>query len=148
LHRTASLNEISARYSELPEEFYLPKSEHVRGQHATNKQASGEALDPFNADIAQEVMEKAYQDAYRRYKYLLERGVARELARIVLPVAIYTECYWKIDLNNLLKFLKLRLDWHAQWECRQYAEAMAEFVKQRCPLTWEAFEKHVLKKEE
>ena len=138
-HRTANLNEVSARYTEMEDEFYVPDLEQVRGQHATNKQAGGDTLPEEGADKARHIMAWANASAYKDYETLLKLGVARELARIVLPVSLYTRCYWKMDLHNLLHFLKLRLDWHAQWEIRQYALAMAHVVSLKFPQTWQAF---------
>ncbi|WP_293179986.1 FAD-dependent thymidylate synthase, partial [Oceanithermus sp.] len=96
------------------------------------------------AKKAAQLLAGAEREAYARYQKLLELGVAREQARSVLPVGIYTEFYWKQDLHNLLHFLRLRLDRHAQAEIRAYARAVAEFVKARVPLVWRSFEEHVL----
>lgn len=138
-HRTANVNEMSARYGELPEEFYVPEEQHIQYQAGQNKQgrADGvmEGAQSFRFSFDGEAVE-----AFRAYHERLHAGMARELARINLPLSAYTTWYWKIDLHNLFHFLSLRLDAHAQYEIRVFAEAMAEFVKVRCPLAWEAFE--------
>jgi thymidylate synthase (FAD) len=138
-HRTASVNEISGRYSVLKEEFYEPET--WRKQAKDNKQGSEGSYEDQGADA---LLKEVEEEAYRAYQALLERGVAREMARMVLPLNLYTEFYWKQDLHNLFHFLKLRLDPHAQWEIRQYAQAIANIVKERVPMAWEAFEEHVL----
>jgi thymidylate synthase (FAD) len=144
-HRTANVNEISARYSEMKDEMYLPPLEQISAQSKDNKQ--GRNNDPFPQDKAEEIqslISKSNEEQYQVYQKLLDMGVARELARTVLPVGHYTEWYWKIDLRNLMNFLALRLDPHAQWEIRVYAEAMASLVKQVVPVAWEAFEDYIL----
>jgi thymidylate synthase (FAD) len=144
-HRTANVNEISARYSEMKDEMYLPPLEHISSQSKDNKQ--GRNTDPFPIEQAEEIhalIAQSNESQYKVYQELLDRGVARELARTVLPVGHYTEWYWKIDLRNLMNFLALRLDPHAQWEIRVYAEAMAELVKKVVPVAWEAFEDYIL----
>jgi len=138
-HRTASYNEVSGRYSVLEERLYRPAT--WRAQDEVNRQGSRDArVDPE----ADRLLEESYRSAYRAYRGLLERGVAREEARVVLPLGLYTEFYFKQDLHNLFHFLKLRLDPHAQFEIREYARAIAEIVKARVPLAWAAFEEHVL----
>lgn len=139
-HRTASLNEISGRYSILPEDCYIPDLDRIGEQSTDNKQGTGGALDPFTAERIQGdmvLLNGATFDAYQ--EWIHEDDLSRELARINLPLSIYTEMYWKIDLHNLFHFLRLRLDNHAQYEIRVYAEAMAEIVKELFPLCWEAF---------
>ncbi|MCS6869429.1 FAD-dependent thymidylate synthase [Thermus sp.] len=138
-HRTASVNEVSGRYSVLKEEFYEPQA--WRKPSGKNKQGSEGALEDPEATALLQGVEK---EAYRAYQALLERGIAREMARIVLPLGLYTEFYWKQDLHNLFGFLKLRLAPEAQWEIREYARAVAELVKARVPLSWQSFEEHVL----
>jgi thymidylate synthase (FAD) len=143
-HRTARLNEISGRYSVMKDEFYLPEPHHVSVQSESNKQGRGDTL-PF--DEAMEVirqMESEQKTAYADYTSLLDKGVARELARANLPVSLYTEWYWQIDLHNLFHFLRLRMDPHAQYEIRVFAEAMAKCAKAVAPIAYEAFEEHVL----
>jgi len=143
-HRTASVNEISARYSVLKDEFYEPAPGELRAQSELNKQIGEGELPAEAAEKAARLLAAADRDVYRAYQELLELGVAREQARSVLPVGIYTEFYWKQDLHNLLHFLKLRLDYHAQAEIQAYARAVAGFVKERVPLVWRSFEEHVL----
>lgn len=142
-HRTARLNEISGRYSVMADEFYLPEVDKVNVQSESNKQGRGEVLQP---DVAEDVISRmsAEQRAvYANYQSMLDQGVARELARSNLPLSLYTEWYWQIDLHNLFHFLELRLDPHAQYEIRVYAEAMATCARAVAPLAWEAFEEHV-----
>lgn len=141
-HRTASLNEYSGRYSEMPCEFYLPNE--LKKQSSVNKQGSGESLDAqLSGSLAQD-LESSYIVATETYHDCLQNDVSRELSRIVLPLSTYTEMYWKMDLHNLLHFLKLRLDSHAQYEIRVFAEAIAEIVKVWVPVVWEAFEDFTL----
>ena len=126
-HRTASINEVSARYSVLSEEFYVP--EQFKTQDTKNRQGSAGDLDrALNTRMREELAARC-RDAYREYEFALSNGVSRELARMVLPVNFYTEWYWKIDLHNLLHFLTLRCDAHAQAEIRAYADVIAEIVK-------------------
>jgi len=144
-HRTARINEISGRYSVMKDEFYLPEPDMIRYQSDVNKQ--GRAEEPLPPDEAEAViaqMQADQQRAFNHYQEMLERGVAREIARTNLPLSLYTEWYWQIDLHNLLHFLALRLDSHAQYEIRAYAEAMATCAKAVAPLAYEAFEEHVL----
>lgn len=123
-HRTASVNETSGRYRELPTEFYEPET--WREQATKNHQGSeGEVAD---VERINQSFAKSLATATKTYQSLLRRGVAREMARLVLPVTLYTEWYWKIDLHNLMHFLSLRMDAHAQWEIRQYAEAVRDLV--------------------
>lgn len=144
-HRTARLNEISGRYSVMKDEFYLPEPEQVRYQSETNKQArSDEALPPDRADALIETMRAEQAAVYGNYASMVEQGVARELARNNLPLSLYTEWYWQVDLHNLFHFLRLRLDPHAQYEIRVFAEAMAKCAQAVAPLAFEAFEEHVL----
>lgn len=143
-HRTARLNEISGRYSIMKDEFYLPEPENVCAQSESNKQGRGDSL-PFDEAMAIiNKMEEEQASAYASYADLVERGVARELARANLPLGLYTEWYWQIDLHNLFHFLRLRMDAHAQFEIRVFAEAMATCAKAVAPLAYEAFEEHIL----
>jgi thymidylate synthase (FAD) len=148
-HRTANVNEYSARYSVLDDEFYLPAPEHLAAQSTTNRQGRAEALDGPAAAAALEAIESNAAQAYARYAALLNEGdnapdpgrvgLARELARMVLPLNTYTQWYWKIDLHNLLHFVALRADPHAQYEIRAYAEVLLDIVRRWVPLTCEAF---------
>jgi thymidylate synthase (FAD) len=131
-HRTQSINELSGRYSEMPEEFYLP--DRVYAQSTTNKQGRGKQT----VDGVDDMSESAYS-AFSTYRSLREQNVARETARMVLPLSTYTQWCTTMNLHNLLHMLELRMDHHAQWECRMYAEAIAEIVKDWCPIIWEAF---------
>lgn len=142
-HRTASVNEYSGRYSEMPELFFIPELETITGQSKTNKQGgSNEVLS--EAEFWQIRIRTEETKAYEDYKKKLESGMRKELARINLPLSQYTEWYWKIDLKNLLHFLKLRLDSHAQLEIRPYGQVMADMVKEIVPMAWEAFEDYML----
>lgn len=144
-HRTARVNEISGRYSVMRDEFYVPDHDAVRFQSQSNKQGSADAEVP--AELRERVIAALRADqqrSYAAYEGLLGDGIARELARVNLPLALYTEMYWQIDLNNLFHFLRLRLDWHAQHEIRAYGDAMARCVEAVAPLAFEAFEEHVL----
>lgn len=146
-HRTASLNEYSGRYSEMSNEFYTPNFEDIQLQSTSNNQGREEDPDliEFQDKIeCQTLWGKIFENAYETYQKLLDKGVARELARIGLPVANYTECYWKIDLHNFFHYSKLRLDKHAQKEIRMLAEAMYELVKEKFPVLCEAFEDYQL----
>lgn len=140
-HRTFRLNEWSGRYSELADEFYSPKQ--WRGQDANNKQGSIAAELPQND--ATNLCWKAYQFAYAAYQELLALGVAKEQARFVLPVGIYTEIYVNCDLHNLLHFLRLRQDGHAQAEIQDVANAMRTIAADLFPWTFEAFDKFKFK---
>ncbi|MEY3386437.1 MAG: hypothetical protein RIR53_1248 [Bacteroidota bacterium] len=144
-HRTANVNEYSGRYSEMKDEFYLPDSDQVRAQSSMNKQGRADtAFDPAEAERIRSVMSSTQQHLYDEYQQLLSTDLAREIARINLPVSNYTEWYWKIDLHNLFHFLRLRIDPHAQYEIRVYGEAMAEIAKAAVPLAYEAFEDYIL----
>jgi thymidylate synthase (FAD) len=143
-HRTARLNEISGRYSVMKDEFYVPEPEHVCYQSESNKQGRSEPLpEPLAREVIA-VMEEEQKSMYASYEALLEKNVARELARANLPNSLYTEWYWQIDLHNLFHFIRLRMDPHAQYEIRVFAEAMAECAKAVAPLAYEAFEEHIL----
>jgi thymidylate synthase (FAD) len=148
-HRTASVNEYSARYSVLDDEFYLPAPEHLATQSTSNRQGRAEALSGPAAAAALAAIETNASEAYARYVELLNEagqspdperaGLARELARMVLPLNAYTQWYWKIDLHNLLHFSALRADPHAQYEIRAYAEVILDIVRRWVPSTYEAF---------
>ncbi len=156
-HRTANVNEYSARYSVLDEEFYVPAPEHLAAQSQINKQGRDDALPEAEAAEVLAAIKNEGTRAYGTYTKLLNEtakgevidekrnGIARELARMVLPANIYSQWYWKIDLHNLLHFLSLRADPHAQYEIRVYAEAMLDVVSRWVPITYEAFTQHRLK---
>jgi thymidylate synthase (FAD) len=144
-HRTARLNEISGRYSIMKDEFYVPTPENIRPQSSDNKQGrSDERYDPQDERDIVELLETEQKQVYSNYEHLLNRNVARELARSNLPLSLYTEWYWQIDLHNLFHFIRLRTDAHAQYEIRVYAEALAKCARAVAPIAYEAFEEHVL----
>jgi thymidylate synthase (FAD) len=144
-HRTQKLNEVSARYSVLPEEFYLPALEQVCVQSETNKQGRGGVLPLEVGVMVRESMKQHSENGFRLYHELLEKGVARETARMVLSVNTYTHWCTTWDAHNLLHMLRLRLDPHAQWEVREYARVISEVVCAWLPLTWEAFTDYTLR---
>jgi thymidylate synthase (FAD) len=144
-HRTANVNELSGRYSIMKEEFYVPVDEDIRLQSEVNKQGrSDEMVPPEVRQRLVEYLNRSQKSVYDEYQGFVDDGLARELARITLPLSLYTEWYWKIDLHNLFHFLKLRLDEHAQLEIRKYARIMADMVKAVCPMAYEAFEDFAL----
>ena len=139
-HRTANVNEMSGRYSVIPDKFYIPSTAEVRQQSSKNKQVSeGSLNDQTYAEEFVKELNEMCNGSYEQYEKALERGVGREQARMILPVNIYTEWYWKIDLHNLLHFLKLRCDAHAQYEIRVFGDAMLELVAPLVPWTIEAW---------
>lgn len=146
-HRTANVNEYSGRYSIMPDEFYVPDPEHVSLQSQTNRQGGGEAVSPERAADVVALIEEEQRTVRDGYEKMLEWDIRRELARVNLGVSQYTEWYWKNDLHNIFHFLKLRLDAHAQYEIRVYAEAMARIVKAVAPIAYQAFEDYTLKAE-
>jgi thymidylate synthase (FAD) len=144
-HRTARMNEISGRYSVLQNECYIPAPEDVARQSADNKQGrESQAVSALAAQKTRMLLKQGQEEAYAAYEELINAGLARELARINLPLSLYTEMYWQIDLRNLFHFLKLRLDAHAQKEIRDYAAALFEIVKKVAPLAASSFENHIL----
>ncbi len=155
-HRTANVNEYSARYSILDHEFYVPSADELGPQSQSNRQGREAGLSEAEAEDSRAAIARLSDEAYEVYRTLLNEtaegetvdagraGVARELARMVLPTNYYTQWYWKIDLHNLLHFLSLRADPHAQYEIRAYADVMCEIVRKWVPFTWEAFEDYRL----
>ena len=144
-HRTARLNEYSGRYSEMIDQFYVPDPERIKKQDNFNIQGSSdEEVPPELQRKVIELIERDSGNAYADYKSMLGDGVSRELARINLPLNLYTEWYWQIDLHNMFHFLKLRMDSHAQWEIQQYANALATIAKAVAPWAYESFEEHIL----
>ncbi len=143
-HRTANVNEYSARYSILDREFYIPSPENLAAQSVVNNQGRGEVLTGAESARVLEMLKSDANTAYDHYEAMLstegQKGLARELARMNLPANIYTQWYWKVDLHNLFHFLRLRADPHAQYEIRVYAEAIAACVKDWVPLAYAAFE--------
>ncbi|MBL9149719.1 MAG: FAD-dependent thymidylate synthase [Phycisphaerae bacterium] len=142
-HRTANVNEYSARYSIVPDRFYRPSIENIRQQSSTNRQGGDQPVDVGTAEEFLRLLEEA-ESSYTRYIGLTERGVARELARTALPVSVYTEWYWKCDLHNIFHFLSLRMDPHAQKEIQDYANAMYRLIQPIVPVAAEAFEDYRL----
>jgi thymidylate synthase (FAD) len=132
-------NEMSGRYVELPDHFYVPEPRHIKKQSTTNKQGGEDGFTLSEQISARALLYQANITARETYNQLLEMGVAKETARNGLPLTQYTLLVWKIDLKNMLHFLGLRLDKHAQWEVRQYAEAMGMMIARFFPLTWKAF---------
>jgi len=139
-HRTASVNEYSARYSILDNEFYIPDLEHLAGQSSSNRQGRGHSLSREAGQRVQDLLREDAERSYKTYEYLLNEGkLARELARMNLSLNFYTQWYWKTNLHNLLRFITQRSDPHAQYEIRVYAEAMEKTLKLWVPLTHKAF---------
>ncbi|AEE15927.1 FAD-dependent thymidylate synthase [Treponema brennaborense] len=142
-HRTARMNEISGRYSVMRNEFYVPAEADVAVQSSDNKQGRSDSV--VSAEYAEKVrslLEKGQDQAYAAYSELVESGLAREIARVNLPLSLYTEMYWQCDLHNLMHFLKLRLDPHAQKEIRVYAEVLLELTRKVAPMAVQSFENH------
>ena len=150
-HRTANVNEYSARYSILDKEFYLPSPKHLAAQSKNNRQGRGDVLEGQQAKKVLDLLKNDAEQTYNNYETMLNEkydgtvidentnGLARELARMNLTLNTYTQWYWKTDLLNLMNFLRLRADHHAQYEIRTYADAMLETVKKWVPITYEAF---------
>ncbi|PKL25789.1 MAG: thymidylate synthase (FAD) [Spirochaetae bacterium HGW-Spirochaetae-3] len=144
-HRTARVNEISGRYSVMKDEFWLPAPDALARQSADNKQGrESEPLPPAEAAEAIGLLEAGQRAAYASYMALVDSGLARELARVNLPLSMYTEWYWQIDLHNLFRFLALRMDAHAQREIRDYAAVLFDIAKRVCPLACASFERNTL----
>lgn len=140
-HRTANLNEYSGRYSEMVRLFYVPNAEQVCHQDLVNKQGSAEMLEMSKNLIVREHILAQAESAFDTYEFLLTQGVSRETARIILPLNTYTECVWKMDVSNLIKFLMLRDDSHAQYEIRVYAKLLAEALAHFFPAVNAAYER-------
>lgn len=144
-HRTARVNEVSGRYSIMKDEFYVPAPGDLAEQSPDNKQGRMDApMDAAAAGEIRETLSAGQKRAYGEYSDLVDRGLAREIARINLPLSLYTEWYWQIDLHNLFHFLMLRLDSHAQKEIRLYAQVMLEIARAVAPSAVESFERNVL----
>lgn len=152
-HRTANVNEYSARYSILDREFYIPEPEHVNAQSVVNNQGRGGVLEGAEAARVLEILKADSNRAYDNYEMMIgetgpdgeaQDGLARELARMNLPTNIYTQWYWKVDLHNLFHFLRLRADPHAQYEIRVYADAICKVVADWVPAAYGAFEDYRL----
>ena len=147
-HRTANVNEYSARYSILDREFYIPAPDHVNAQSVVNNQGRGGVLEGAEAARVLEILKADSARCYDNYEAMIsqdgQEGLARELARMNLPANIYTQWYWKVDLHNLFHFLRLRADAHAQYEIRVYAEEMCKVVADWVPFAYKAFEDYRL----
>jgi len=147
-HRTANVNEYSARYSILDREFYIPAPNALAAQSTVNNQGRGATLEGAEAQRVLETLMADSNRSYDHYETMLsqdgQQGLARELARMNLPMNMYTQWYWKTDLHNLMHFLRLRADAHAQYEIRVYADAICELMKAWVPATWSAFEDYRL----
>lgn len=144
-HRTARVNEVSGRYSIMKDEFYLPSEDAVALQSEDNKQGRlDEAVDPERARSVIGRLGEGQKSAYAEYRELVDEGLARELARVNLPLSLYTEWYWQIDLHNLFHFIGLRLDAHAQREIREYAAVLLDVTRAVAPAATASFERHLL----
>ena len=144
-HRTARLNEISGRFSVMSDEFYMPDPHHI--QKRSKRNMLGRSDEEVPIEVQHRVLDILRRDQtvlYESYQMMLKDEVARELARINLPLSLYTQWYWQIDLHNLFHFLRLRMDRHAQLEMREYAKVMAKIARDVAPIAYEAFEEHVL----
>jgi thymidylate synthase (FAD) len=142
-HRTARINEISGRYSVFEPEFYTPRPSEISFQSTDNKQ--GRSTEKVPAALQKKILatiDKAHKTSFASYQEMLKSDIARELARITLPLSLYTEWYWQIDLNNLFRFLRLRLDSHAQYEIRAYAQVIDRLARTVCPFAFDAFDEH------
>ncbi len=140
-HRMGRMNEVSGRYSIMKDEFYVPEESCIARQSKNNKQ--GRDDEPLPKEEAQNVQKEFIEEqekAYSSYSKMVESGLAREISRINLPLALYTEFYWQMDLHNLFHFLKLRLDSHAQYEIREYAKVILEMIEKVCPMATASFE--------
>ena len=144
-HRMARLNEISGRYSVMKDEFYVPDGADIAAQSEDNKQGRlPEPLPPGTQQMVRDSLEAGQKAAYGTYQELIDEGVARELARVNLPLSLYTEWYWQMDLHNLFRFLRLRMDTHAQTEIRAYATTIFEITQKVCPAACQSFKTHLL----
>lgn len=142
-HRTASINEYSGRYSIMSDDFYIPEFEYLKPQSQTNKQGREGSFSETIQNHLISIIDEVTTLAKDKYKILLQRDLARELARIILPVNNYTECYWKLNLHNLFHFLKLRLDDHAQKEIQDFSNVIWQLVQPRFPIACEAFDDYI-----
>jgi len=138
-HRTANVNEVSGRYSVLKDDFFYPDEDNVRQQSKTNKQGGEQQVSLGTAQDFLEYLDHTCNESYQRYLKYLDEGVSREQARMILPVNLYTEWYWKCDLHNIFHFLALRCDSHAQYEIRVFAEAMLKLIEPIVPFAVEAW---------
>jgi thymidylate synthase (FAD) len=144
-HRTGKLNEMSGRYAQLQREFYVPDLHRVQTQSKANKQGSGESIDPIAAKIFCDEVKRVCNAAFDLYEEALEQGIAKELARLVLPVNTYSKMVFQCDMHNWMNFLRLRCDTKAQFEIRQYAGRIYNVMQEAFPVISAAFEEYVLK---
>lgn len=142
-HRAGTFNEFSGRYSEFPEEFYVPDVARMQEQSTFNKQGSADRLPGVIAKEGMDIIERQSRAAYQDYQELLHLGLTRELARSVLPVNYYTVFRWNVNLHNLFHFLRLREDPHAQYEIRVFANAIHSIISDKFPIATQAFEEHI-----
>lgn len=142
-HRTARVNQVSARYTEMTDEFYFPTE--WRKQDDKNKQGSKNGLTKLQQKQCLNSLVTICHEAYTQYEGMLEIGAAREMARMILPQNLYTEIYWNIDLNNLMKFFRLRLDEHSQFEIREYAKGIYKIFEELFPMCSDAYKKYKFK---
>lgn len=142
-HRTWSFNEVSARYTKLPEEHYVPSADTIGQQSKDNKQMREAGVDNPNAAVIQSFIHANAAGAYAMYNNLIEQGCPRELARSVLPMSFYTRFSGTVDLHNLLHFIELRIHKHAQWEIQQYARAMLDLIEPIVPVSTAAFKEFI-----
>ncbi len=138
-HRVGSFNEFSMRYARATDDFYVPEPDDVRSQVGKPGAYSFEPVSPELAETTREELQAVYETAYATYERLVEQGVARELARLVIPVGAYTEFYWTVNARSLMNFISLRAAETAQREIRRYAEAGEEFLAEKMPVTYDAF---------
>ncbi len=143
-HRTAKLNELSGRYSEIPHDFYVPEQDQIRQQDTINRQGSAAPVEDLTGRRQCFEMRSIGTAAFDQYDVALDAGVSRETARMMLPLATYTEIFWQMDLRNLLHFIELRASPHAQYEIRVYADVLAKIVAAWVPQVWDAFEQYRL----
>lgn len=143
-HRTGNYNEWSGRYSEITEEYYVPDLSRMQAQHSTNKQMSGENLSEESAVEAQRLIGVSSKLSYLEYRNLLDLGLSREVARMILPQNMYTKFIFKIDLHNLLNFIRLRSAPDAQWEIQQYSNAIIDLIDPIVPITLQAFREYMV----
>jgi thymidylate synthase (FAD) len=146
-HRTANFNEYSGRYSEMPNEFYFPSPDMLQKQSKNNKQCSEGQFEDAEYQKILAIMQNITNSAHDEYRKLLDLGVARETARCILPLNVYTHFYWKIDAHNLMHFLKLRCEKNSQSEIRAYANEILKIFAEWMPITYEAFVDYVIKAE-
>lgn len=146
-HRMASYNEISGRYTVFGEDYYIPSEDRIKLQDTVNRQSSGiEAPKEIQIEFVKDLVEHSKR-GFELYDKYIQKGVAKEISRLFLGLNLYTEFYYKVDLNNLFKFLSLRNHSHAQWEIKEYAKTIEQSVQQYFPISYSAYDKHIIKVE-